>query len=49
MFCPTGTEGQGFVFKAREAVHMEIFAAFRNAEDEPIDRSVGIKHFFCGP
>jgi hypothetical protein len=28
---------------------MEIFAALRNAEDEPIDKSVGIKHFFCGP
>jgi hypothetical protein len=48
MFCPNGL-GYGLVFKAREAVHIGIFAAFRNAEDESIDKSVGIKHFFRGP
>jgi hypothetical protein len=48
MFCPNGA-GYGLVFKAREVVHIGLFAAYRNAEDESIDKSVGIKHFFRGP
>jgi len=30
-------------------VHIEIFAASRNTEDEARDKPVGIKHFFRGP
>ena len=41
--------GCGLVFKAREAVHIEIFAAFRNTEDEAGDKPALIKHFFRGP
>jgi hypothetical protein len=38
--------GYGSVFKARQAVHIRIFAACRNAEDGPGDKQVGIIIFF---
>jgi hypothetical protein len=39
----------GSRFKAWKVPHIEISGTFHNAENEFIDRQVGIKHFFRGP
>ena len=41
--------GCGLVFKAREVVHIRIFAVYRNTENEIRDQPVGIKLFFRDP
>jgi hypothetical protein len=39
----------GSRFKAWEALHIEICGTFHNADDEFIEKQVGIKHFSRGP